>query len=421
MDKKELRKLSKNQLIEIIFQLLEKIEKLEQYLKSFENPHTPSSKVRSKENTVHDESSRFPGKPEGSNGAGIQMPKPDKEEDITKDKCPSCGEKLSRPYDNYSFTQIDIAQPSFITTRYHVFVYQCPCCKKDVDSGEKLCKGFYGPITSALIGYLKKEGLSCEAISSFFNEAYDMPISSTAVFNKVTELTLALTPEREKIQKGINQSEFNHLDETGLRKDGQNGYVWGASNPSCCLFQYDRSRGSEVAKEIIAGFDGTIITDDYKGYLWHTKRQLCWSHLLREAKEFAEQYDGAKAQYERLKSLYDKAKRAQDLNKPNQYDNLVWELEDIASCYHPLDGCRTMYAKLHDRGNLWLLGVKYPNVPLTNNHIERCLRKVVLHRNRIGCIRNHKGEMFVNTFLSCITTWNLQGKNVFQELLKYAS
>jgi hypothetical protein len=103
------------------------------------------------------------------------------------------------------------------------------------------------------------------------------------------------------------------------------------------------------------------------------------------------------------------------------YDKLVWELEDITECYHPLEGCRTMHYKIHERSHRWLLGVKFPHIPLTNNHAERCLRKIVLQRNRIGCIRTGKGEAFVNVFLSCTSTWKLQGKNIYRELIKYAS
>lgn len=92
MDKKELRHLSKRELIDIILQqqdmisqipqLLKRIEELERYVKAFDNAHTPSSKKRSKENTFHDQQNRFPGKPKGSNGGGIKMPAPDKVEKI---------------------------------------------------------------------------------------------------------------------------------------------------------------------------------------------------------------------------------------------------------------------------------------------------------------------------------------------------
>src|SRR3989344_9028678 len=111
MEKKELRQLSKNQLIELIFDLKAKIDTFEHLLKAFDNPHTPSSKMRSKKNTERDESKpRFPGKPEGSNGGGIDMPKPDKEVKIAKDNCPECGKKLGKEKDTYSFRQMDIPQ-----------------------------------------------------------------------------------------------------------------------------------------------------------------------------------------------------------------------------------------------------------------------------------------------------------------------
>ena len=420
MDKKQLRQLSKRQLIDIILNLEERIIQLEQFVRAFDNPHTPSSKQHSKKNTIHDEQTRFPGKPKGSNGGGIDMPPPDKEEKVTKDNCPECGEILGEPYSFCKFRQMDIPQPKFLTTLYVVGLYRCDFCKAEINAGDNLNKGFYGANTTALIGYLKKEGLSFEAVAELFNDVYNMPISNVAVFDKLTNLANSLAPEKERIAKAINSAEFAHLDETGLRRDGKNGFVWNASTPENCLFEFDRSRASDVAKRILSNFNGAIITDDYKGYAWHPLRQLCWSHLLREAKEFAEKYPDTIAQYERLKILYGKAKQSQE-TRGDVYDELVWELEDIARCYHPLDGCRTMYYKLHERSHMWLLGVKVHNIPLTNNHAERCLRKIVLQRNRIGCIRNNKGESFVNNFLSCTATWKLQSKNIYRELLKFAS
>ncbi len=240
MDKKELRQLSKRELIEIILQqqdmifqithLVKRIEELENYIKAFDNPHTPSSKQRSKKNTTHDEETRFPGKPKGSNGGGIDMPPPDKEEKFTKDNCPECGKGLGKPYDTYKFRQMDIPEPKFITTLYVVGLYRCDFCKAEIDAGEELNKGFYGPNTTALIGYLKKEGLSYDAVAELFNDVYNMPISNVAVFDKLTNLTASLAPKKEQIAKAINSSEFAHLDETGLRQDGKNGFVLAGPN-----------------------------------------------------------------------------------------------------------------------------------------------------------------------------------------------
>lgn len=435
MDKKELRKLTKRELLLLIAEqqeqriqfleeenriLTQKLAKLEQLLKSFDNPHTPSSKVRSKKNTERDDSKpRFPGKPEGSHGGGIQMPPPDQEIEVKKDSCPDCGTTLGNPYDSYRFRQMDIPQPKFVTTQYHVALYHCSC-GAEVDAGADLQQGFYGPNVTAFLGSLRTECLSYEAISRLLKETYKLKISNVAVFNKLTLLACLMSSERELIRNAINSSDAANMDETGLRKDGQNGQVWNASTSHYCLFEYDKSRGADVAKRILDSFNGVLTTDDFKSYCWYELRQLCWAHLLREAKEFAEKYPDAEIQYERLKALYAKAKLAQQTQDTSKYDALEFELEDIATCYHPMDGCRIMYGKIHNRTVLWLRGVKQPNVELTNNRAERNLRKVVLHRNRIGCIRNEKGEAFVNNFLTCTSTWKIQGKNTYEKLLDYS-
>lgn len=427
MDKQELRKLSKNELIKLLLserearlELEKRLEKFEHLLQAFDNPHTPSSKVRSKKNTEHDASKpRFPGKPAGSNGGGIQMPPPDQEVEIKKDSCPECQSPLGKPYDIYRFRQMDIPQPRFVTTQYNVGLYHCSC-GAEIDAGAAMQKGFYGQNVTAFLGSLRTECLSYDAISRLLRETYKLKISNVAIFNKLTILASLMSSERELIRHAINKSDAVNMDETGLRKDGKNGQVWNASTADNCLFEYDRSRGADVAKRILDTFNGMLTTDDFKSYYWYKLRQLCWAHLLREAKEFAEKYPEAKIQYERLKTLYTKAKLVQCAQDMSKYDALKSELEDIAICYHPMDGCRIMHGKIHNRTDLWLQGVKSPHAQLTNNRAERNLRKVVLHRNRIGCIRNEKGEAFVNNFLTCTSTWQIQGKNTYEKLLSYS-
>ena len=104
MNKKELRKLSKGELIEIILELEARLIQLEQFVRAFDNPHTPSSKQRSKKNTEHDEATRFPGKPKGGNGGGIQMPPPDQTIEVKKDSCPEC--KTPTVNAHYKFVKI---------------------------------------------------------------------------------------------------------------------------------------------------------------------------------------------------------------------------------------------------------------------------------------------------------------------------
>ena len=94
--KKELRKYSKSELIDLLLkerQAREKLEnqlkKIEAMLNQYDNPNTPSSQMRFKENTKKERQNnrkRFPGRESGHEGSGIKLPKPDRIEKHTIDK-----------------------------------------------------------------------------------------------------------------------------------------------------------------------------------------------------------------------------------------------------------------------------------------------------------------------------------------------
>src|SRR3989338_939416 len=105
MDKKTLKSLSKSELVRLLLAerecrlaLEKKVDDLERYIKSFDNPHTPSSKKR-KKNTEKKEGGkpRFPGKPPGSNGGGLKIPEIDNTEEHKLDVCPVSGLPLGNP------------------------------------------------------------------------------------------------------------------------------------------------------------------------------------------------------------------------------------------------------------------------------------------------------------------------------------
>lgn len=394
--------------------------KLKQLLAAYENPHTPSAKKRSKKNTNHDDAARFPGKPKGGNGGGISMPEPDKEVHVTKEDCPNCENKLD-VHKTYSFCQMDIPEPKVFTTKYFIDICKCKKCGLIVDCGAGLPKGYYGPNISAMIGSLKTEALSFEATARFFRDMYGTKFCNVTAYNKLNKFSDRLTLNRENIRNQIFASPSNTMDESGFRKDGKNGYVWHLSTPSWCLFEYDKSRSAAVAKRLLGNYRGALTTDDYKGYVWYPERQLCWAHLLRESKEAAEKNPDSKVQHQRLQQIYKEAVHAQEKRDTSAYSRLLEKLLDVARCYHPLEGCKKLYTKLITKVKLWLYGLKNFAAQMTNNQAERCLRKVVLHRNRIGCIRKEAGERFINIFLSCTATWRLQDKCVFRNLLGYTN
>ena len=150
------------------------------------------------------------------------MPPPDQETNVKKDSCPECGNKLGKPYDYYTFRQMDIPQPEFITTQYNATLYHCFCGAK-VDAYSDMQKGYYGPNVTAFLSSLRTECLSYYTISRLLRETYKLKISNVTVFNKITTLSCLMSSERELIRKAINNNDSANMDETGLHKDGQNG------------------------------------------------------------------------------------------------------------------------------------------------------------------------------------------------------
>ena len=150
MDKKELRQLSKNQLINLIFErdgkivfLEKRLSEVERILKAFDNPHTPSSKKRKKNTEKKEGKPRFPGKPPGSGGGGIKLPPPDKVVEHTLDNCPECNNPLGNPVRKEKRTIIDLPEKLAITTEHHIDHYHCSNCEKKVAAAQ-FPVGIYG-------------------------------------------------------------------------------------------------------------------------------------------------------------------------------------------------------------------------------------------------------------------------------------
>src|SRR3989344_8895931 len=146
-----------------------RIEELTHRLLAYENPHTPSSKRR-KKNTERDESKpRFPGKPKGGNGGGIELPPPDKVKEHTLNACPDCDGKLNQSSIR-KHTIIDLPEKPIETVEHRILQYYCNRCKKHVEPVTHLPDGFYGTRLQSMVIMLKNLTNSHEKIDSLMRE-----------------------------------------------------------------------------------------------------------------------------------------------------------------------------------------------------------------------------------------------------------
>ncbi len=416
--KKELELLSKNQLIEIILNLEERLEKIEHYLQAFDNPHTPSSKQLKKNTEKNKEDKpRFPGKPSGSNGGGVNLPPPD---DIVEHKleiCPISGLPLGKPIGYFKKTIIDFPDKPITIIEHRIMKYLSPATGEIVFAEINLPDGIYGKNIQAITVMLKNITNSHQKIADFMRELGAPSFSDVEVQNITYKFAKTLESERNLMLKKLKRESYVNADETSFRKDGQNGYVWGVFTKTISILSAATSRARINIKELLENFNGVIVVDGYNAYNEFKLKQRCWAHLIRDFKKYAEENYEINIQYVRLKKLYEEMKILND-KPPNEQDIARCKrfLKDIVTCLKTIKGAKKLVTLIENGREDWFTALYYEGVPLDNNHAERELRPIVLLRKNIGCYRNEKGKKWIDNVVSVLHSWKLQEKNLFENL-----
>lgn len=410
--------------------LEEQLKEIESMLRQYDNPNTPSSQKRFKENTKTKEEkqkeknnkNRFPGREKDHKGAGIRLPKPDrtKEHKINKKGYELIG-KITK-------TIIEFTENPIEVVKHIVYKYRAPD-GSIVWANADLPEGIYGKNLQAFNTLLKgKLGASHENIADLiraFRE--DISFCAATSSNLNDKMAKSLAPIRKRILEHIRMSFYGHADETGLREDGINGHVWFFGTPTHCLYEYDLSRSGDVPERIL-GKDCKIklVVDGWQGYNDYD-RQRCWPHLMRELDKLAEDSKEIQVQSNYFHNLYERALEAKK-KPPDERERFVliansqYELGYMVECLSKIRECREFTTKLINAMPYLFTGVIHPEIPLDNNYSERKIRKIVTpHRKLMGCIRNEKGQRFIGNVISAMETWNQQGKNVYQNLINFAS
>ena len=220
----------------------------------------------------------------------------------------------------------------------------------------------------------------------------------------------------------ILKAPYINADETGLRKDGQSGYVWGFFTKGIALLNAEMTRGKVIANNLLSRFMGVTISDGYLGYDDVALRQRCWSHLIREFDDLTKKHKEAKVFLERIRDLYKQLiVYTDDIPSENVKKHLHSQLNDIGTCLNARKWGRKLAGLIKNGGDDWFTALDYPGVPFQNNLAERGLRRIVMHRKRMGCYRNEVGRNWINVCLSVMQTWRLQERNVLANLVYMAS
>jgi transposase len=348
------------------------------------------------------------------------------------DSCPQCGGPLVGGSVKRRREEIEVPVAPAVVTE-HLFLERCcPRCRTRhtpvVDrAGEVVGKQRFGVGLVSLIATLRAEGrLPITAIRWYLKTIHALCVSRGAIIGVLAQVARAGAAAVNAIREEIRGSPVAHLDETGWREDGVNGYVWTCRTPRARYFVRGSRRGEMVDALLGEEFAGVLVSDFYAGYAHYPGvKQKYWAHLLREAHDLriAHRQDATVAAWAAgVHDVYLRAvnwKRAHDAADPAERQavatRLAWELSAIAAPYCAVATApqRVLSERIAKHLHELFVFVVERDVPPDNNEAERSLRHPVTSRKISGGTRSAAGSATTMTLASLFGTWRQQGINPF--------
>lgn len=350
--------------------------------------------------------------------------------------CPECGERLRPGRCYYRREVIDIPPPQRgEVVEHQVMKGWCWRCRSwrsaEVKwAGIVMGSGRVGVRLMGLVAYMRARlRLPLRTIQEYVETAYQLHLSVGEISDLCRRAVRQLAQGSDRLLAEARASPVVHMDETGWREDGQNGYIW-------CLvtdrpqpvryYTYHRSRSGAVATELLGTFAGHLVCDFYGAYnKYNGPHQRCWVHLLRDLRALRENH-GAEGEVVAwaggVKGLYTLATEAltaplSNAERQQLYERL-WRMAEqfglqYATTYdHP---CCPLAKRLLRHLDELFQFVRHEAVPADNNLAERALRPLVVQRKVSGGSRSPAGSDTRMKLASLFETWQARQLNPLLE------
>jgi transposase len=343
--------------------------------------------------------------------------------------CPSCQTPLSGGRERWRKEVLDLPAIAPVRVVHHVYLERtCPGCGRRVapprgtaaDRGVLAGRDRLGREMLAQVAVWRTEfRLPIPLIAWGLRALHGLDLSEGAIVAALRRVATAGQPLVEQIRAAIRASPSVHADETGLREDGANGYLWGFSTPTERFYVHGRRDKAMVDAVLGPAFAGVLSSDFYAAYdHYDGPHQRCWVHLLRDVRALREQHahDRVLQQWAtQVTGVYRRARRFRAARpEARQQAQRRFEGELLARCTPWLAApkeqvpqavlCRRIARYLRELFTF----VAEPVVPSDNNAAERSVRPVVIQRKISGGTRSPAGTDTFCTLATLFGTWRVR-------------
>ena len=398
MDRTDLQRLSKEELIELVIQL-------QRPDKTSRN----SSKPPSTDKKEKRENSRPGGAKPGHEPHNRRLAdNPDEFRDHRPTRCDRCGGSVLPDADMEligEYDEIELPPVKPYVVRHRRFACRCADCGVGVKAPAPAVATTtpFGLRIHALAIYLKSfQALSYERLRFLFRDAFGLLVSEGALMNMFIRSYAGFKIEADKAKAILREAKVVASDETGVRIEGTNSYHWVFHCKNAVVHQPDYSRAARVVEETMSGHVPQVwLSDRYSAQQKHgAAHQTCLAHLARDT-AFALEH-GSDDLPLRFKLWFGRAfDLARDIAsfKASTIASKKRALEkQLAALLAAATGCdlaRELQAKIRRAQNQLLTFCDYPGeVEATNNGSERKLRPCVIQR-KVICGRPSLASTFL--------------------------
>lgn len=406
------------------------IEKLKRKLRKYENPHTPSSKQGF-------DKPQALGIPVGrKSGKVYKHARTTRPRDIPNTPPVTVTASFNPANGNVHIAKTGYCIERTITdlkfekvvTKYTFLEYE------DVDSGEVFFArhpevpdtGIFGKNIIALANLFHFEyRVTLAGIADIFTQAWDVPMSAPTVMELCNRAAEKAIPAYVDISVNLQKSHVANADETGSNQNGKSEWLWGFFTPLLAFFVFNKQRGGDIVEKVLKDFKGILGCDGWITYKIFSETkgillQRCWAHLLREVKKTCKGVKDLDPAYTWVCDMFKEIQRLRTIKsektRQEGHDQLVAQMDAWCQVYYVHDGMKELVNKVRNGKESWFTCVLHPEVEPTNNAAERGLRKFVVIKKIIGCLRSEQGKRNMQVMLSVLQTWRLQRLNPYKEL-----
>ena len=288
--------------------------------------------------------------------------------------------------------------------------------------------GLLGAGMTALVSYLKGPcHMSYTTIQEFFTQVIKLDISRGMLCKATSKTSDALQPSYDEITECLPDETQVNVDETGHHDNGDLHWTWCFDTAGYSLFKIDKSRGSDVLKEMLGETFSGIIGADYWGAyrkyarLFDVRVQYCMAHLIRDIRFLAEHSDKKLVKWGNqllvwMKKLFETLHRRDELTEKGFQRSMARiKAKFLKQMRRPPDHklAKTLAKRFHgDAAEDYFRFLTEPIEP-TNNGTERQIRPVVIDRKITQGTRGNAGMRWCERIWTTFATCKKQQRNVF--------